>query len=63
MSVQSILQKTRIKQLENLKGSKIYNVSATNITISTGANVPESFIQYKARKGLPKDPSEIRTAL
>lgn len=45
MSVQSILQKTRIKQLENLKGSKIYNVSATNITISTGANVPESFIQ------------------
>ena len=61
--VQSILEKERINQLEHLKGIKIHNNSALDITILIGANAPKAFIQSKVRKGLPNEPYAIKTAL
>ena len=53
MPPQSILEITRINQLEHLKGIKIHNVSASDITILIGANAREAFIQSEVRKELP----------
>ena len=53
MPPQSILEKTRINQLEHLKDIKIHNVSASDITILIGANAREGFIQSEVSKRLP----------
>ena len=62
MSAQPILEKTRINQLKRLKGIKIHNVSAFDITILIDANAPEAFIQSEVRKGLANEPYTIKTA-
>ena len=59
----SILEKIRINHLENLKGIKIHNVSASDIPTLIAANAPEAFIQSKVRKSLPNEPYAIKTAL
>ena len=63
MPAKSILEKTRINELEHLKGIKIHNVSASDITVLIGVNTPEAFIQSEVRKGLPNEPCAIKTAL
>ena len=40
MPVQFVLEKTRINQLEYLKGIKIHNVSVSDIAILIRANAP-----------------------
>ena len=63
MPAQSILEKESINQLEHLKGIKIHNVSASDITILIGVNASEAFIKAEVRKGLPNEPYAIKTAL
>ena len=63
MPAKSILVKERINGLEHLKGIKIHDVSASDITALIGANAPEAFIQLEVKKGLPNEPYAIKTAL
>ena len=62
-SAQSILEETRINQVEYLMGIKIHYVSASDITILSGMNAPEAFIQSEVRKVIPNEPYTIKTSL
>ena len=59
----SMLEKIRINHLENLKGIKIHNVSASDIPTLIAANAPEALIQSKVRKSLPNERYAVKTAL
>ena len=56
-------EKIGTNQLEHLKGIKIHNVSASDITIPTSTNASEAFIQLKVRNGLQNESYAIKAAL